>query len=65
MIKKVYQQPTIVAVKLQHQGIICSSATTIQGLRSNLDGGDAINYGGAGTGDARTKESSNIWDEEW
>ena len=62
MIKKVYQQPTIVAVKLQHQGIICSS---IQTLSSNLDGGDAINYGGAGTGDARTKESSNIWDEEW
>ena len=63
--KQSYLNPTIVAVKLQHSGIICTSTTTIQGLSSNLDGGDAINYGGAGTGDARTKESSNIWDEEW
>ena len=55
----------MIVVRLQHSSIICTSTAAIQGLSSNLDGGDAINYGGAVTGSARTKESSNIWDEEW
>ena len=63
--KQSYIQPTMVAVKLQHSGIICTSTAAIQNLSSNLTGDDAINYGGAGTGDARTKESSSVWDEEW
>ena len=58
-------KPTMIVVRLQHSSIICTSTAAIQGLSSNLDGGDAINYGGAGSGSARTKESSNIWDEEW
>jgi hypothetical protein len=62
--KKSYISPTIVAVKLQHSGIICTSPVSIQGLSTNL-GDDAIGYGGAGSVDARTKESSSIWDEEW
>lgn len=48
-------------VKLQHQGLLMESVLR---LNTNL-GDDAILYGGAGNGDARTKESSSIWDEEW
>jgi hypothetical protein len=45
-------------VQLQHQGMLMESVTRTQ---SNVE----LNIGGAGSGSARTKESSNIWDEEW
>ena len=60
--KKTYMVPGMAVVKLQHQSIICSS---IHGMSSNLSGDDAINYGGGGSGEVRTKESSGVWDEEW
>lgn len=60
--KQSYIQPTMMVVKLQHQGLLMES---IVSLSSNLTGDDAIIYGGGGNGDARTKESGSIWDEEW
>ena len=60
--KKTYLQPTMMVVTLQQHSIICSSP--VNRVSGNL-GDDAIGYGGAGSVDARTKESSSIWDEEW
>ncbi len=55
----------MVVVKLQHQTHLMDASTAaIQSLSTNL-GDDAIGFGGAGTGSARTKESNGIWDEEW
>ena len=62
--RKMYIQPTMVAVKLQHQTHLMD-ASQVKSLDTNLTGSDIINYGGAGSVDARTKESSSIWDEEW
>ena len=63
--KKTYIHPAMMAVKLQHQSIICVSqvgSTTTTGLDRNLNydanGGDQSN--------AWTKESNgSVWDEEW
>ena len=58
--KKIYQKPEMMVVRLQHQGIICQS---VRGINS-----DDVNYGGASsgnTGGVRTKETSGVWDEEW
>ena len=52
----------MVVVRLQHQGIICSSGSL---LRSVDSGTNDINYGGGGSGDAYTRESSSVWDDEW
>lgn len=63
--KKTYLNPTMVVVKLQHQTHLMDESTAaIQSLSTNL-GDDAIGFGGAGSGSARTKESNGIWDEEW
>ena len=62
MMNKTYLNPTMVVVKLQHSSIICASNGNIV---SSINGNAGLNYGGGGSGDARTKESSNIWDEEW
>ena len=53
----------MMAVKLQHQSIICVSQTATQGL-----GSDNLNYdaNGGNQSDAWTKESNgSVWDEEW
>ena len=51
----------MMVVKLLHQSIICSSVRSITS--------DEVGYGGASTnntgGSVRTKESGNVWDEEW
>ena len=60
---KKYIQPTILVVRLQHQGLLMQQS--IHGMSSNLSGDDAIGYGGGGSGEVRTKESGSIWDEEW
>jgi hypothetical protein len=59
--KKIYMQPTIMVVKIQHSGIICTSTRTT-GL-----GDTNLNYdpNGGNQGSAWTKESSSTWDEEW
>ena len=58
--KKTYQQPTMMVVKLQQQGIICTS-----GVRS-VSGNADIDYGGGGSGPARARQHNGIdWDDEW
>ena len=58
--KITYIQPTMVVVKLQHQGIICTS-----GIVTRTAGNADLDYEGGGSGPARTKESSNVWDDTW
>ena len=60
---KKYIQPTTTVVRLQHQGLLMQQS--VRGMSSNLSGDDALNYGGGGSGEVRTKESSGVWDEEW
>ena len=57
--KKTYLAPGMIMVQLQHkQHLLVDSVHT---LSSNA----GIDYGGAGDGDARTRESRSVWDEEW
>ena len=56
---KKYIQPCLVVVRLQHHSIICQSY--VKSFNCTED----INYGGGGSGDAYTKESSSVWDNEW
>jgi len=60
MKKKAYMKPDMKVVKMQHQGIICTSDP----VRS-VDGGDtSIDYGGGGSGPARARSFGGIdWDE--
>ena len=61
--KKMYTNPRITVVKLQHQTQLMQTS----GVRG-VTGGD-VDYGGASSnntsGSVRTKESGSIWDEEW
>lgn len=59
--KTTYIQPEITVVRLQHQGMICVS--TVRGFSNPTD--DDITYGSGGSGEAYTKQSGNLWDEEW
>ena len=53
--------PSMVVVKLQHQSMICESL--VQTFNNST--GEGIGYGGGGSGEANTKQSGSIWDEEW
>ena len=61
--KNTYYQPTMMVVRLQHQGLLMqskvTSATSDTGII--LGGASSGNTGGV----VRTKESNSIWDEEW
>lgn len=63
--KTTYIQPSIIEVRLQHHSIICTSTTPdgYDGYTPPVSGGS----GGTITdeGGVWTKESHNIWDEEW
>ena len=62
--KKTYLQPTMMVVTLQQHSIICYSP--VNRVSTNLsDEGDAIRYGGAGTGPARVKSNTVDWDDDW
>ena len=61
--KKTYLQPAMMVVTLQQHSIICSSP--VSHVSSNLDEGDAIGYGGGGTGTARVKSNTVDWDDDW
>ena len=50
----------MVVVRLQHHSIICQSSF-VKGFSST----DDIDYGGGGSGDSYTRESSSVWDDEW
>ena len=60
--KKIYQKPEMMVVRLQHHSIICQSPAV-----SSLSNpsGEGISYGGGGSGESYTKEQTGIWDEEW
>lgn len=57
---KTYIKPNMTVVRLQHHSIICQS-----GRARALSNSDGIGYGGGGSGDAYTKESETVWDDEW
>ena len=62
--KKTYLKPTMMVVRLQQQSIICASP--VNRVSTNLDEGDAIGYGGSGSGPARARQHSDAgWDDEW
>ena len=61
--KKTYLQPAMMVVTLQQHSIICSSP--VSRVSSNLTEGDAIGYGGGGTGPARVKSNTVDWDDDW
>ena len=61
--KKTYLQPAMMVVTLQQHSIICSSP--VSHVSSNLTEGDAIGYGGGGTGPARVKSNTVDWDDDW
>ena len=58
--KKIYMKPDMKVVKLQHQGIICTSDPV-----GSVDGGDTgIGYGGGSSGSARARQHGGIdWDD--
>jgi hypothetical protein len=57
--KKTYLKPTMMVVKLQQQGIICTS-TPVTSVSSNAD----LNYDGGGSGPARARSHGGIdWDD--
>ena len=57
--KKVYQNPAIRMVCIQHQQIICTS-----GQVSNVTSdGTGIGYGGGGSVSARSR-SFSVWDDD-
>ena len=60
--KKTYLQPTMMVVRLQQQSIICASYG-VNRVSSNLTDGDAISFGGAGSGPARVKSNTVDWDD--
>ena len=53
----------MMVVTLQQHSIICSSK--VRSVSTNLDEGDAIGYGGGGTGPARVKSNTVDWDDDW
>ncbi len=62
--KKTYLQPAMMVVTLQQHSIICTSSP-VNRVSTNLDEGDAIGYGGGGTGPARVKSNTVYWDDDW
>ena len=61
--KKTYLQPTMMVVRLQQLSIICTSP--VGRVSTNLDEGDAIDYGYGGNGPARVKSNTVDWDDDW
>lgn len=60
--KKIYEKPAMLVVRLQQMQMLCESQVT------GVDGGDTgIGYGGGSDNDPsgpKVKEQSS-WDEEW
>jgi len=61
---KVYIAPstTVVRVHLESQ---LMQASKVSSVSTNFDEGDAIGYGGGGTGPARVKSNTVDWDDDW
>jgi len=52
--KKNYQKPTMQVAEIEQTNIICASPT-MKRTTTNLTGNDAIQYGGGGSGPARSR----------
>ena len=67
--KKTYLTPSMVVVRLLHQSIICQSTMTSMSQGETHYGGgssnNTSNNAGYNPNEARTRESSGVWDEEW
>ena len=62
--KKIYIQPEMLAVVLQHNQVIATSPITDQNGNSQTTiGGSSDGYQGSDGGNA--KGSTNVWDQEW
>ena len=59
--KKIYSKPSMTVVKIQHQGIICTS-----GEVENVGGNAGFGFGGGGNGPNRARSYGgwDDWDEE-
>jgi len=59
--KKTYMKPALMVVRVQQQGIICTSFV------DNIDGDVDLDYGGGGNGSARAPEYGelDLDDFEW
>lgn len=55
-----YQTPTMNVVEIEVTQMIANSVTSVS---SNLDGDNAINYGGGSNQAARVKSNTVDWDE--
>ena len=58
--KKMYQTPAMSVVEIEVTQMIANSVTSVS---SNLDGDDAINYGGGSNQAARVKSNTVDWDD--
>ena len=68
--KKTYMTPSMVMVRLLHQSIICQSPqmTSMSPGETHYGGGSSnntSNNAGYNSNEARTRESSGVWDNEW
>ena len=67
--KKTYLTPSMVMVRLQHQSFICQSIMTSMSQGETHYGGGSSNNTSNNTnydtGEARTRQFSGVWDEEW
>ena len=59
IMKKIYIQPTMLAVTMQHQSHILEISI------NEATGPGGTSYGGGSDGEAHTKENKSIWDDEW
>ena len=63
---KIYQKPDMCVIVLQHKTTLLTDSITRFSSTAGLNyGGSSNNYSGEGGIVVRTKESTNIWDEEW
>ena len=63
--KTTYIQPSIIEVRLQHHGIICTSTNPdgYDGQGIGVSGGTGNQIGGEDG--VWTKEFGSLWDDEW
>jgi hypothetical protein len=61
MKKQAYIKPAMRVVRMQHQGIICTTSTTVSRNSNNVGLKEEI-YGGNGTARSR---NSDYWDDEY
>ena len=55
--KKNYEKPTMIVVKIQHSGIICQSKV------GDTESNAGMKYGGAGTDEALSR-GHNVWEDD-